>query len=164
MQTQASLHMPSFEPLFPQAGKLFTEDQPNRPSHPDLREAITAKPEATLSLNKLHERLTLLAHLELPCTIFIADPPLMLRNAIIKGLILSGDSLSISGDDFSLHFRGANIHAIRLAYPKGSENRTPRLEIHHSLGLLYASIQPAPEGVGSAVWRDVMDNPSLSLA
>jgi hypothetical protein len=31
--------------------------------------------------------------------------------------------------------------------------------------MLYASIQPAPEGPElGAVWRDVMDNPSLALA
>jgi hypothetical protein len=117
-----------------------------------------------LSIAKLHERLALLARLELPCNIFIASPAVHLGKAVINNVGLTGDTLSIAGKGFKLRLRGPNIHSIRLVSPREAANGISRLDIHHSHGMLYASIQPAPDGTGSEVWQDVMDNPTLSLA
>ena len=120
--------------------------------------------EGLLSMAKLYERLALLSKLELPCTIMIASPALLLQNAVIDKVDFGGESLAIAGKDFNLRLFGPNIHSIRLVSPQEAENGTTRLDIHHSQGMLYASIQPTPDGTGSKVWQDVMDNPTLSLA
>jgi len=117
-----------------------------------------------LSIAKLYERLTLLAKLELPCTIRIASPALLLQNAVINQVDLGGESLTLVGKDFNLRLFGPNIHSIRLVNQREAENGIARLDIHHSQGMLYASIHPTPDGMGSEVWQDVMDNPTLSLA
>jgi hypothetical protein len=116
-----------------------------------------------LSVAKLHERLALLAKLELPCNIFIASPALHIGKAVINHVGLHSDTLSIAGKGFKLRLRGPNIHSIRLVSPREAGNGISRLDIHHSQGMLYASIQPAPDGAGGQVWQDVMDNPTLSL-
>jgi len=117
-----------------------------------------------LSIAKLHDRLALLAKLELPCTIVVASPALHLRKTVIHAVGLTGETLSIAGKGFKLRLRGPNIHSIRLVGQREAADGIPRLDIHHSQGMLYASIQPALDGPGGEVWQDVMDNPTLSLA
>lgn len=153
-----------FDPSFPLAEKI-------RPQQRAFRSRMSVVPaqqafvgEGLLSIGKLYERLTLLAKLELPCTILIASPALVLQNAVINKVDLGGESLTISGKDFNLRLLEPNIHSIRLVSLREAEDGVARLDIHHSQGMLYASIQPAPDGTGSEVWQDVMDNPSLSLA
>lgn len=149
----------------------FSPTEKIRPQQRAIRSRLSVVPvpqalvgEGLLSIDKLYERLSLLAKLELPCTIKIACPALVLQNAVINKVDLGGESLTISGKDFNLRLLGPNIHSIRLVSLREAENGVARLDIHHSQGMLYASIQPAPNGAGSEVWQDVMDNPSLSLA
>jgi hypothetical protein len=158
------MHALSFPQFFD--SPLPATEQPH--SH---RRAAHARPvaphragEGFLSIAKLHERLALLAKLELPCTIVVASPALHLREAVINTVGLVGDTLSIAGKGFALRLRGPNIHSIRLVSQREAEDGISRLDIHHSHGMLYASIQPAPDGAGGEVWQDVMDNPTLSLA
>ena len=135
-------------------------------SHRRAARAPAAPPrsgEGFLSLAKLHDRLALLAKLELPCTIVVASPALHLRQAVIRSVGLFGDTLGIAGHGFALNLRGPHIHSIRLIGQREAEDGVSRLEIHHSHGMLYASIRPAPDGAGGEVWQDVMDNPTLSL-
>ncbi len=163
MHIQASLSMPLFDPLLPTAEKFFADRHPVRQRKPATAEPLLAQGETLLSMAKLHERLALLAQLELPCIILIASPPLHLRDAVIKAVELTDESLVIVGKDFNLRLREPNIHSIRLVNQREGGNGTASLDIHHAQGMLYASIRPAPDGVGGEVWRDVMDNPSLAF-
>jgi hypothetical protein len=164
MHVQASLPMALFDGLLPAAEPVFTDQRPVRPRKSSTYEPLRAPGETLLSMAKLHERLALLAQLELPCTILIANPPLHLREAVIQTVELAGESLTVGGNGFSLRLRGPHIHSIRLVNQREAGSGTASLDILHSQGMLYASIQPAPEGPGGEVWRDVMDNPTLSLA
>jgi len=151
-----------FDPPLPAAEKLHTPRRAfrPRPSEPLVQPRAG---EGFLSIAKLHERLAILAKLELPCTIMVASPALHLGKTVIKTVGLAGDTLSIAGKGFKLCLRGPNIHSIRLVGQREAGDGIPRLDIHHSQGMLYASIQPAPDGTGGEVWQDVMDNPSLSM-
>jgi hypothetical protein len=117
--------------------------------------------ETWLSIAKLHERLALLAQLELPCSIEITCPSLHLRDVTIQNVELSDENLAIVGEGFNLRLRGPNIHSICLVNERA---KGASLDIHHAQGKLYASIRPSTDSVGCEVWRDVMDNPSLALA
>lgn len=163
MNTQASLPMPLFDAFLPTTQPIFADHYSNQHKPTPSEPLALAQGETLLSMAKLHERLTLLAQLELPCTILITNPPLHLRDAVIKAVELGSESLVIAGADFNLRLRGPNIHSIRLVNPREAGDGTASLDIHHSHGMLYASIRPAPDGVGSEVWRDVMENPSLAL-
>lgn len=159
---EAFMHAPLFTPLLdppmPAPDKLFAEHIPIR-----LRQPADAVGESLITLAKLYERLTLLVQLELPCTISIPSPFLQLQQTLIKSVELAGDSLSIAGEDFNLHLRRTNIHSISLINHREAGGGVARLDIHHLPGKVYASIQPALDGIGGAVWRDVMDNPLLPL-
>ncbi len=121
--------------------------------------------EHMLTMEEAHDRLSLLVLLELPCTILIADPYQVIRQRAIKSInYRCGESLSIHGQDFKLNISGPNFHSIRLVNHRHEEDGNTTLDIHDSKGMLCASIQPIPEGTGAAVWRDVMENPSLSLS
>ncbi len=126
--------------------------------------ALRLNGENFLSIARAGERLSLLAQLELPCTILITSPPLHLRHTVIKTVNLGGESLSIHGDGFNLHLPGPNFHTIRLVNHSDTEEDSASLDICHADGMLYASIQPTPDGKGTAIWRDVMENPTLCLA
>ena len=155
-----------FDPTFGAADKIRPPSRAFRArlSSPIQRQQPLLVGEGLISITKLYERLTLLARLELPCTIRIASPALLMQQAVIDKVELGGDSLTIVGKDFNLRLLGPNIHSIRLVNQRDAENGITRLDIHHSQGMLYASIQPTPDGTGNAVWQDVMDNPTLSLA
>ncbi len=163
MDTLASLPMPLFDAFLPATQPVFTDHHFSRHRSCPSEPLTLAQGETLLSMAKLHERLTLLAQLELPCTILITSPPLHLRDAVIKAVEWGGESLVIAGQDFNLRLRGPNIHSIRLVNPREAGDGTASLDIHHAQGMLYASIRPTPDGVGSEVWRDVMENPTLAL-
>lgn len=161
MHATASLFMPLLDSLVPATDRFTADNRPARPRINRSVESVSQNGENQISLAKLYERLNLLVQLEMPCTISIPSPFLRLRQTLIKSVDLTSEGLTIAGDDFNLQLRESNIHSILLAnIGNGSVNR---LDIHHSPGRVYASIQPALEGVGEAVWRDVMDNPSLPL-
>jgi len=153
----------AFDPAFSVTDRIRSRPRPVRARF-QVAPTIPQVGEGLLSIAKLYERLTLLASLELPCTIKITSPALLLQEAVIDKVDLGSDSLTINGKDFNLRLLGPNIHSIRLVNQRESENGIARLDIHHSQGMLYASIQPTPTGMGSEVWQDVMDNPTLSLA
>ncbi|MFM8332193.1 MAG: hypothetical protein ACKN9T_10930 [Candidatus Methylumidiphilus sp.] len=154
MQAHATTLYPLFfEALLPTAEKRAVSRKTaarDTPRHPG---------EALLSMEKLCDRLTLLAQLELPCAILIAHPLLHLPDTLIKSAEMGGDSLSIVGRDFKICLRGSNIHSIRLS----SHREGGSVDIFHAQGVLYASIRPVVDGRGAEVWRDVMDNPMLAL-
>lgn len=156
MYAQASLPVPLFNSLLP-ASERALAFHPRKP-------ATYAPPHAEgrelLSLEKLHERLALLAQLELPCSILVVNPPLHLREVPIKRVELADDSLSIAGEGFSLRLRGPHTHAIWLANQHRA-GAASSLDALNANGTLYASIWPAPGG--GEIWRDIMDNPMLSL-
>jgi hypothetical protein len=163
---EASMHallLPQFfDPPLPAAEKRPVSRRFFRAPTPSAAVDAPAG-EGLLSLSTLHDRLALLAKLELPCTILAADPAVYLRSAVIGAVGLAGDTLDVVGQGFSLRLRGPDIRAIRLVGQREAVDGVPRLDIHHSHGMLYASIRPAPDGLGGAVWQDVMDNPSLPL-
>ena len=156
MHAQASLPVPLFDPLLPTSDKALAA----HPRKPATYAPPYVEGRELLSLERLHERLALLAHLELPCSILVANPPFHLREAPIKRVELVGDSLSVVGDGFSLRLRRPHIHSIWLANQHRAGGASS-LDILNSNGTLYASVWPAPGG--SEIWRDIMDNPMLSL-
>ena len=117
-----------------------------------------------LSIVRVCERLSLLALLELPCTILVTSPPLHLRHTVIRTVNLEVDNLVVHGDGFNLHLLGPNFHTTRLVNHSDTEESGTSLDICHADGMLYASIHPVPDGKGAAIWRDVMENPTLCLA
>jgi hypothetical protein len=158
MYAQASLPAPLFDSLMPASDRaLAVSSRKPTASVPSCAEA-----EGLLSLERLHERLALLAQLELPCSIVIASASRHLREVLIKTVELADDSLSIVGDSFDLRLRRPHIHTIWLVNQQGAEGGASSLDILHANGTLYASIWPAPGG--GEIWRDIMDNPMLSLA
>ncbi len=162
MHANASF-IPLLDTLPAAVNKAFTDHRAIRQGAQGTHEPPLSNGEGLLSMAKLHERLSLLVQLELPCTILISNPRVHLQGAVIKMAELDGESLTIAGNDFNLRLRGSNIDLIRLVNHGTPGSGVISLDIHHSLGGLYASIQPAPGGIGGAVWRDVMGNPSLSL-
>jgi hypothetical protein len=164
MHAQVAPKLPLFDTLFFAQEANIAENPTARnrvsPSHAILR----SNGENLLSLLRAYERLSLLAQMELPCTILIVSPPQHLRHTVIKTVNLESESLAILGNGFNLYLHGPNFHTIRLVNHSKIEDGIASLDIHQPQGMLYASIQPAVDGLGSAVWRDVMDNPSLSLA
>jgi len=152
-----------FDLGFPAVEKVRQCPRPVRPRQIATLPQPCAE-EGLLSIPKLYDRLSLLAKLELPCTINITRPALLLRHAVIEKVHMADESLTITGRDFNLRLLGPNIHSIRLSSQPEAGSKISRLDIHHSHGMLYASIQPAPDGSGNEVWQDVMDNPSLPLS
>lgn len=157
------MHAPSFSTLSDTRLPVTERfSPPRRCFRPRLPIADAPLPgENLLSITTLYERLALLAKLELPCTILIVNPPLHLRDAQIRSVDWADGNLNIVGDGFSLHLRGDGIQSVHLADIQDGGDGS--LDIYHSHGTLYASIRPVPGGIGGAVWRDVMDNPSLLL-
>ncbi len=159
----APLFMPMLDPLMPAPDQVIAGRTSIGLRQPLVGEAEEEFGGNLISLAKLHERLSLLVQLELPCTITIPNPFLHWQETLIRKVELAGDSLTIAGNDFNLYLRGANIHSIRLVNNRETGGGIARLDIHHLPDMVYASIQPALEGTGGAVWRDVMDNPLLPL-
>lgn len=120
--------------------------------------------EDSLTFSTFFERLSLLAKLELPCTIRFSSPNVVIPRAVIRDVQWAGENFHISGADFNLRLLGENIHSIRLTNLEEGSNDASRLDILHSRGQIYASIQPALEGLGGGVWQDVMENPTLAFA
>lgn len=120
--------------------------------------------EDSLTFSTFFERLSLLAKLELPCTIRFSNPNVIIPHAVIREVQWAGENFQISGTDFNLRLLGENIHSIRLTNLDAGRNDASRLDILHSQGQIYASIQPSAEGLGGGVWRDVMENPTLAFA
>jgi putative heme degradation protein len=117
-----------------------------------------------LSLQAFCQRAALLSQLELPCTVHIATPALEQRcNGVIKRIERTDDRLSLLGEGFSLHLCTGNIAAIWLVNPPASVDGAPAVEIHNKAGGLATRIAGPQDRIGSAVWQDVMGNPSLGV-
>ncbi len=164
MHTHAAPFVPLFDTLFPlkEFDNLENPSIFQRKSLPQIN--LRRNGEHLLSVAEAHERLSLLVHLELPCTILITDPYQVFRPRAIESVDrFDGDGLSINGQDFKLHLSSQNFHTIRLVNHRREGDGNTSLDIYDLQGMLYASIEPIPDGAGAAVWRDVMENPSLSL-
>ncbi len=164
MQAHAAPFFPLFEAFFPPKAAKIEEDQTTLRLNPLPEVSLRRSGEYMLSMARAYERLSLLVHLELPCTILVADPYQFLRDRVIESVELVCESLAIRGDGFNLQLNGPNFHTIRLVNHRRGEDGNTSLDIHDAKGMLYASIQPVHAGTGVAVWRDVMENPSLSIA
>lgn len=164
MHAHAAPYFSLFETFFLATEAKFAENQTSIRPKPSPHMTLRRSGESLLSVAKAYERLNLLVHLEMPCTILIATPYQALRQTFIKAVDLAGDGLDIRGEGFNLQVRESNFNTIRLVNHRRDDDGNTSLDIHDSKGMLYASIQSTPEGTGAAIWRDVMENPSLSLA
>ena len=165
MHTHAAPFFSLFETLFPAIEASNAENQASIQSKPSPQITLRRNGEYLFSMAKAYERLSLLVHLELPCTVLMATPFLLLRQRVIENVELQGESLSIQGEGFDMKLSVPNFHTIRLVNHRRKEDGNTSLDIHDAAnGMLFASIQPMPDGTGVAVWRDVMENPSLSVA
>ena len=164
MHAHPAPSVPFFDTLFSVNETNLAEKQTMFQSKSPLLTSLRRNGEKLLSVAIAYERLSLLVHLELPCTILIANPYQLLRATVIKAVELLGENLTIHGDGFNLRLYGTNFYTLRLVNHRHKENGNTSLDIHDFNGLLYASIQPTQDGTGAAVWRDVMENPLLSLA
>jgi len=119
----------------------------------------------SLSLHEFCERVTLLSQLELPCIIYIANSAVQkLCNGVIRRIERTDQRLGLLGDDFALHLRRKNIDSIWLVNNPSSEHGAMAVEIYSRDGVLVTRIFGIQDRVGSAVWQDIMGNPSLSIA
>lgn len=141
----------------------FTQPLPATVGEPDPARARLGL-ECSLDMGELYERLALLTQLELPCAIFIAAPSWVMRGVVLRSVVFNGQDLSLAGESFSLRLRGDGIGSIRLVNRRERGELFTTLEIRQPHGALYASIGPAGNEVEAQVWRDVMENPLLSMA
>jgi hypothetical protein len=133
-------------------------------SHPQGQRTYPNLDTPSLSLRALYERLSLLAQLQLPCGLFLAGPSWLLASITVKTIAFNGQELNLAGDNFSLRLQRDSIGHIRLVNRREQGENITMLEIQQPNGVLYARIQPASDNAGNAaVWRDVMDNPLLSM-
>lgn len=132
--------------------------------------ALTRETEAVLrlSLAALCERLTLLAYMRLPCTLFLANPEDEATGHCFRGSIchveLANGQIFIQGDGFELRLKEQSIDQIHLTERRREDGTTQTsVELRHRDGKLIARIGGAPEpGVG-AVWQDLMDSFAASI-
>lgn len=118
-----------------------------------------------LSLQEFSERVTLLSQLELPCIIFIANAAVEhLYSGVIRRIERTDDRLGLLGDDFALHLHKQNIDSIWLVNNPAPNGSAMAVEIYNKAGTLITRIFGIHDRVGSAVWQDVMANPSLCVA
>ena len=165
MHANAAPFAPSFlDALFSPKEAIILESPIAQSRKATPLASLFSDSENVLSIVRVCERLSLLAQLELPCTILVTSPPLHLRHTVIRTVNLEVDNLVVHGDGFNLHLIGPNFHTTRLVNHSDTEESGTSLDICHADGMLYASIHPVPDGKGAAIWRDVMENPTLCLA
>lgn len=118
-----------------------------------------------LSLNEFCERVALLAELELPCSVHIANPSAeQISRGVVRKIERDADRLNLLGEGFSLHLHRDNIDSIWLVTGAGDDEQGMAIEIHNRTGSLIARLFGMQDSVGAAVWQDVMGNPSLAIA
>ena len=166
MHAQAAPFAPSLflDALFSAKEAIFLECLTLRNRKITPLASLRLHGENLLSMPRAGERLSLLAQLELPCTILTTSPTRYLRHTLIRTVDFGCESLAIHGDGFNLHLREPNFYTIRLVNYSDAGEGSASLDICHADGMLYASIQPTPDGKAAAIWRDVMENPTLCLA
>ena len=129
------------------------------PFAPDTRTGKICS--TALSSRAFCQRMTLLAELELPCTVHIANRAFeQLCNGVIRCIEHTDERLSLFGEGFVLHLCARNIAAIGVVIHPG--DGTPAVEIHSKSGALLTRIVGPQDRIGRGVWQDVMGNPSLS--
>lgn len=118
-----------------------------------------------LSLHEFCERIALLAELELPCSVYIANPSAeQISRGVVRKIERDSDRLNLFGDGFSLHLHQNNIDAIWLVNSTSNDDQGMAIEIHNRTGSLIARLFGIQDGIGAAVWQDVMGNPSFAVA
>ncbi|HWP00537.1 MAG TPA: hypothetical protein VNL74_07925 [Methylococcus sp.] len=122
---------------------------------------------ARLSLAALCERLTLLAHMRLPCVLFVANPEDEATGHCFRGSIRhcerENGQVFIQGDGFELRLKEQGIDQIHLTERWREDGRThTSVELRRPDGKLIARIGGAPEPVVGAVWQDLMDSFTVS--
>ncbi len=117
-----------------------------------------------LSIDAFCERIALLAELELPCAVHIANASAeQVSRGVVRRIEQDTERLNLFGDGFSLHLHRNNIDAIWLVNSAGGDDQGMAIEIHNRAGNLIARLLGIEDSVGSAVWQDVMGNPSFAV-
>jgi putative heme degradation protein len=117
-----------------------------------------------LSLQGFHERIALVAELELPCVLYLGQPLLaQVRRGVIRRIERHADRLNLMGDDFALFLHEKNIDSIWLVQDREADDRGLAVEIYGAHGSPITRILGVSEGNDRAVWSDVMGNPLLAL-
>lgn len=117
-----------------------------------------------LSVHEFCDRVSLLAELELPCSVYIANPSAeQISRGVVRKIEREADRLNLFGDGFSLHLHQNNIDSIWLVN-SSSDDQGIAIEIHNRTGSLIARLFGMQDSIGAAVWQDVMGNPSFAVA
>lgn len=118
-----------------------------------------------LSLQDFCERIALVARLELPCILYLGHPFVdRVYRGIIRKIERNETRMNLSGDDFTLFLHQKNIESIWLKQDEEVDEQSLSIEIFGHHGSPITRILAASEGVGRAVWHDVMGNPTLAFA
>lgn len=161
-------------PDFADAGTIASQDSPINRLMPPLR-AMTELPAdgsnlqagriSRLSLHEFCDRISLLAELELPCSVYVANGSAeQISRGVVRRIERDADRLNLFGDGFSLHLHQNNIDAVWLVHGGGHDDQGMAIEIHNRTGSLVARLFGMQDGIGAAVWQDVMGNPSFTLS
>jgi putative heme degradation protein len=111
----------------------------------------------------LCERLALLAHMRLPCVLFVANPEDDTIGHCFHGSVChferENGQIFIQGDGFELRLKEQGIGQIHLSERQCEDGRIDTtIELHRPDGKLIARIGGTPEPVAGAVWQDLMDS------
>ncbi|MEW6037965.1 MAG: hypothetical protein AB1648_06930 [Pseudomonadota bacterium] len=131
------------------------------PRHIAPQKAGAPKPGVPLNLKALCERLGLLAHIGLPCMVYLSDLAGQSVGQLFMGPLLrcarENGRIVIEGDQFSLGLEERMIGQIYLADQDGDSQSGAAVELYHRDGGLITRICGLPDPVIGAVWQDLMD-------
>jgi putative heme degradation protein len=116
------------------------------------------KPGVPLRLDALCERLGLLAHIGLPCMVYLSGRGVgQLFMGPLLRCVRENGRIVIEGDQFSLGLEERMIGQIYLADQDDDNQSGAAVELYHRDGGLITRICGLPDPVIGAVWRDLMD-------
>lgn len=120
---------------------------------------------ASITIQAFVQRLSLMADLELPCTVCLGDTQ---EDRACRGVIREcarrNGRLSILGDHFSLHLVEDHIESMRIVNRRRAGDTEAALEIFGADGNLIARILSTPDRQRAAVWQDIMDSLTFAAA
>lgn len=121
--------------------------------------ATAVRSHARLSVEALCERLSLLAHIGLPCMVFLSSPDMgQLFMGPIRRCARENTQIVIEGDQFSLNLEEQAMGEIYLADQDSDAQTGAAVELYDRAGRLITRICGLPDPVIGAVWQDLMDS------
>lgn len=118
-----------------------------------------------ISIQAFVQRLSLMADLELPCTICLG---LAEQNHCCRGVIREcswqDGQLRLRGDDFSLNLPEDHIDSLHLVNRRRSKESETAVEILGTGGALLARIRSTADRERAAIWQDIMDSFAIATA